>query len=458
MVEANLAVARKAVMRDWTQGGIVRNLFSLSWPMIVSESIYMLTIVDMVWVGKLGAGSLAGLGVASTVIMLGISAKVGLTTGVKALIARSVGAGDMAGANHIARQAFVLSIAYGLVMTVIGVSLAEPILNLFALQPDVGPEGVAYLRIYSLSWIPVSIWLLAYYMIQASGDTVTPMKVEVIMRVSQLVLSPFLILGWWVFPRMGVSGAAVSNVAVQSLGMALFLWYLLAGRTRLRLTFKDFRLEPKTMWRIVKIGIPASVMSAQRSVSNIIVMGFMIPFGTLAIASHSLINGIGMIAFLPTSGLGLGAGVLVGQNLGARKPERAERSGWVAAVLSQGFMVIWAIVTLIWADKIIFIFNSDPGLVQVASTFLRIAAIGYLVMGFGTALQHSISGAGDTLVPMLVSLVSMWLVTIPLAFFLIRVTATGVYGVRWALIAPFLLGAIAYTAYFRMGRWKLKKV
>jgi Na+-driven multidrug efflux pump len=165
-----------------------------------------------------------------------------------------------------------------------------------------------------------------------------------------------------------------------------------------------------------------------------------------------------MILHLPVFGLGTGAGVLVGQNLGAGQPERAERSGWTAVGLVEGFAVICLVVILIWAEKIVGIFSTEPGLVEVASTFMRIAVAGFLVLGFAGVLQNCISGAGDTLPTMLVSLVTMWVVQLPLAFFLPRVTNLGMYGVRWAMVAGIAVGAVALTTYFRLGRWKRKKI
>lgn len=459
MGDAGGSIEREAAFkRDWTEGSVVRNLLSLGWPMIVSESLYMVAVVDMIWVGRLGTVSLAGVGVASIVTMLIMVAKLGLIAGVRATIARLAGAGDTEGVNHAAGQALIIGVIWGLAMTAIGVFLAEPILSLFGVEADVVAEGTAYLRIFSLAWVPLSCWWIMLYSMQAAGDSVTPMRVEFFTRAFQLVLGPFLVFGWWVFPRMGVIGVAASNVAAESLGMIIGLWILSTGRTRLRLIWRGFRLDLKTIWGMVKIGIPACVMSVQGSFGGLVLMWIIAPFGTLAVAAHSLGARIQMVVGLPNLGLGTAAGVLVGQNLGAGQPERAERSSWLAAGLVEAFMLICAVVVLLWAESIIRVFNSEPGLVEIGSAFLRIAAAGYLVMGFSGILRHSISGAGDTLPPMLIGSVNMWLVQLPLAYFIPRLTDLGVYGVRWAMVASAALGAVAITIYFRLGRWKRKKI
>ena len=240
--------------------------------------------------------------------------------------------------------------------------------------------------------------------------------------------------------------------------MSICLWVLFTGHTRLQLTLKGFRPDFKIIWRILKIGIPASIMALGRSIGDLALTWFMIPFGTLAVAAHSLIYRIEMFIRMPGASLGIGAGVLVGLNLGAGQPKRAGRNSWLALGLGEGFMVICSMVLLLWAESIIGIFSIDPDLVKLGSTFLRIATAGYLVMYFVYILQMCISGAGDTLPPMLITLLMIWVVQLPLAFLLPRFTDLGMYGVRWAIVAGFVVGAIAFTTYFWQGRWKRKKI
>jgi len=459
MEEVDVLTGKKASFnRDWTKGSVVRNLLSLAWPMIVTESLYMVTVVDMIWVGRLGIASIAGVGVATVIIMLMMTALLGLIVGVRATVSRYSGAGDTSGADHAARQALIIGVAYGLVMTAIGIFLAEPILSLFGIAAEVIAEGVSYLRVFSLAWVPLSLWWMILYSMQASGDTVNPMRVEVFIRLFHVALCPFLVFGWGVFPRLGVVGVATSNVVIESLGLAFGLWILLTGRTRLHLTLRDFVPDFKVIWGMVKIGIPGLVMTMQMSFGSMVFMWIMVPFGTLAVAAHTLVGRIQMVVNLPNHGLGLAAGVLVGQNLGAGQPERAERNGWLAASLVEGFMLICSVVILLWAEEIIGVFSSEPDLVEIAGTFLRIAAAGYLVMGFSGVLQQSISGAGDTVPTMVVSLVAMWLVMLPLAHFLPQITNLGAQGVYWAMVAGIVVGAVAYITYFRVGRWKRKNV
>jgi len=449
-----------ALDRDLTKGNVTRHLLILSWPMIINGSLYMLgPAYDMIWIGKLGAIPIAGVGVAGMVVSLVQTVGMGLITGARAIIARFVGAGDFDSANYVVRQALVVSTAYGIIMTVPGIILAEPLLRLFGLETDVLPQGVAYLRTFALVWTPMSLyWMMGMGVMMGSGDAVTPLKIIILVRFAHLVICPFVILGWWVFPRLGVSGAALTHLIAESLGMVITLWVLLTGQTRLQLSLKNFRLDGNIIWRIVRIGVPASVMSAQSNFGHMILMWIMARFGTMAIAAHSLGQRVDMVLHMPSWGLSMAAGVLVGQNLGAGQPGRAERSGWLAAGLVEGFMLICSVVILLWAENIIGIFSTEPDLVEIASTFLRIAAVGYLVHGFTAGLQYCITGAGDTLPPMVISLITMWVLQLPLAFFLPEVTNLGVYGVRWAIVSSMVFGAVAYVTYFRLGRWKYKRI
>lgn len=448
-----------AYERDWTQGSIIRNLWSLSWPMIITTSLMMIgPTIDMIWVGKLGSGYIAGVGVAGMIVMMVNSMLMGLFTSLRAMISRSIGAGDDQGAIHSVRQAFVIGIIFSLIMALLGFFLAEQILAITGVEADVIRQGGVYLRISFIGLIVMSIRMLSDATMQASGDATTPMKITLSYRLLHVALCPLLVFGLWIFPRLGVSGAALTQVISQSVGTILGLWFLLTGRSRLKLHFRNFRLDFGLMWRLIKVGIPASIMSIQSSFSQFVLLKLITPFGTLAVAAHSLNQRVEMFFFMPPWGLGMAAGVLAGQNLGAQRPERAEKTGWLAAGIVEGFMVICSMVLLFWAESIVNIFSSDPGVITIGATFLRIATAGYLVMGAVISFQQCISGVGDTLPPMLLSLILSWGIQIPLSYFLPRITDLGVYGVRWGMVAGILIGALAYTLYFRIGRWKKKVV
>lgn len=456
--EAHLT-ERVRVERDWTRGSIVRNLLSLSWPMVLTDGLWVIgPTIDTIWVGRLGRASLAGVGLSGMVVVLLMAARWGLGMGTRALIARYIGAGDIAGANHVARQSFIVSGLYALLVAVLGSLYARPMLSLFGAEPDVVAAGAAYMRIQFIGAGALSFWMLAEGIMQAAGDSITPLKITIAARLVHVVLDPFLIFGWGFFPRLEVSGAALANLAGYSVGMALGIWLLSSGRTRIRLTFKNFRLDMHMIWRIVRIGIPTSIMGVQRTLGGLVFMWFMVPFGTLAVAAHTLTQRMEMFIYMPGMAVGTGSGVLVGQNLGARQPARAEKSGWLAVLLIQSFLLVAAAVILIWAPFIARLFTDEAELIEISSTFLRIAVAGYLGLSLVAVLEECVSSSGNTLVAMLISVAEVWLFRLPVAFLLTRATGLGVFGLRWALVASTFAEAMIYVVYFRSGRWKNKKV
>ena len=332
MVETQNSSREKAAFsKDWTKGSIIHNLLLLSYPIIILNGLWQVNqILEMIWVGRLGAASIAGVGIAGFIIMLMITVRGGLSTGERALVARFIGRGDLDAANHVVGQAFIISIAYGAVSAAIGILLTEPIFSLFGLEANAVTEGVAYLRIMLIGLVTEAFWITAFTVMQASGDSVTPMKIAIFIRAVNAVLCPFLVLGWWIFPRLGVSGAAIAYIIVMGMGMAICLWALFTGHTRLQLTLKGFCPDLKIIWRMLKIGIPVSIMGLGRSFGDIALTRFMTPFGTLAVAAHSLTYRIEMFIRMPGASLGIGAGVLVGQNLGAGQPKRASRRLWTS--------------------------------------------------------------------------------------------------------------------------------
>lgn len=449
----------RAFGRDWTKGSIFQNLLLLSWPIVVSNTLMMLgPTVDMIWVGKLGSVSVAGVGVAGTAIELVIGAMMGLTMGMRALIARFIGAGNIDSANHVANQAFALTVGYAILLALVGAFFAESILNLFGLAPDVVAAGVAYMRIQLIGAVAMVCRMTAEGVMQASGDTMTPMRIAIVYRLFHVALCPFLVFGWWIFPALGVQGAATTNIVSQTLGLSLSFWVLLSGRSRVRLTLRNFRFDPGMIWRIVRIGLPAMVGGIQRTLSNFFLMWFMASFGTIAVAAHTINLRVEMVLFMPGMAFGMASGVLAGQNLGASQPDRAERGIWMAVGLVQSLMVVSSIMMLVWAEGVISIFNSEPNIVAMGSTFLRIAVAGYFVMGLMFVLMQALTSTGDTLPMMIISIGTAWAVTLPLAYFLPRIADLGPLGVRWAMVAGIVVGAIATIIYFRLGRWKTRRV
>jgi putative MATE family efflux protein len=446
-------------VRNLHQGSIAGNLVSLSWPSIVSNGLNVLgPTVDMIWLAKLGTEAIAAVGIAGMVVFTVNALMMGLYAGLRSMVSRFMGAGDEQGAIHVVRQAMSISLAISVILAIIGIFSAESILRALGVEEAVVIEGGSYLRIQFIGMAAMSFRFMIDNTMQASGDTRTPMKLALIFRLFHITLCPFLIFGWWFFPALGVQGAAITNVLTQSLGTALGLWFLVSGRTNLKVTFTNFRLDFDIIWRLIKIGIPASVMGIQMQLSQFALTWLIVPFGTLAVAAHSLCQRVEMLILIPLFGFGISSGILVGHNLGARLPERAVKTGWTAVLITGIIMAIISLSIFLWAETILSIFTTAPDLLSVAGDFLRIAAVGYLFMPLVMVLQQSISGSGDTLPPMIFMIIMMWIVQLPLAYFLSRIPDMGVYGIRWAMVSSVLAGASIFIVYFRSGRWRQKRI
>ena len=444
--------------RDWTEGSIISNLWSLSWPILINNTLNALgPTIDMIWIGTLGASAIAGVGVAGLAVMVVNSLISGLFTGTIALVARHIGARDDQGANHAAQQAFVIGLVFSALMALVGIFLAAPFLRSLGVDASVVNEGATYLRIQLIGIVTMTMLQAAQSIMQASGDAVQPMIISAGYRLLQIVLCPALIFGWGFFPRLEVSGASLSNVITQALGGTVALYILFTGRTRIKVTFKNFRFDGKIIWKTVKIGIPASFSFMQRNIAELILMWFITPFGTLAVAAQSVSQRVDQFLQNISGGLGSAAGILAGQSLGAGRPDRAERTGWLAVILATGISFICALVIWLWIVPILHIFTRDPDVVHMAAGFLRIMIVSYLVWGLVVSLSLVLNGVGDTLVQMLTNLATMVLVQLTLAYILPHYTSLGVYGIRWAVVIGIVLRAVIYTAYFRTGRWKRKR-
>ena len=444
--------------RDWTQGNIFRNLISLAWPLMVNSALTGTgSIIDMIWVGKLGAASVAGVGVATLLVSLLDAFKMGLDMGTRAMIARFVGAGDSRKATHAALQGYVITIGFAAIVGTLGALMAGPILTLMGLTPEAVRQGTPYLRIQFIGILTMGLVRQNEGTMQFSGDTINPMKVTIIYRIFHLVLCPFLVFGWWIFPRLETSGAALTGIISASLGAAIGLWFLVSGRTRLKLDFRDFHPDASIIWRIIKIGVPASITGIERSFGQVMLVWFIVPFGTVATAAHTLVQQVTMLTNIAGGGFGQGASVLAGQNLGAKKPEQAEKSAWIGVGIYTAIMLVASAVVWFWGRNLISIFNGEAPVLEVGGALLRIQVVTLLFFGCMNVLQNCLNGVGDTWTTMLVVLLSTFGVQIPLAFLLSR-TSLGLYGTYWAIAISTAVMALCYAVYFRIGAWKRKRL
>jgi putative MATE family efflux protein len=337
-------------------------------------------------------------------------------------------------------------------MALIGVLLTEPLLRLLGVPEDVVRAGADYMRVQFIGQGTMAYRMMSGAALQASGDTITPMKATTVSRIIHIGLSPALVFGFGPFPELGLVGAAWANIAAQSSGAAMNFRSLFSGTSKLHLTFKGYHPDRKVLLQIVKTGWPASITMAERNFANLLLFGLVSPYGATTLAAFSLTRRVEMLAMMGAMGMGQSAGVMVGQNLGAGKPERAKKTvAWALLFVTamSASIVIWMVI---FPEAFLRIFNNDQELLNEASHWLRIQALGYFVMGTGMVFQQSYNTAGDTMVPMLTTLISIWGVQRPLALLLPKLGLEE-FGIAWAIVIGMAVRLMIYLPYYFHGRW-----
>ncbi|MCE1248810.1 MAG: MATE family efflux transporter [Firmicutes bacterium] len=439
------------------EGSITKAILQLAIPIMagfILDNIYF--IADMYFVGKLGAAPLAAVSMGATIFGLIWTFVVGTTTGIVAISSRLHGQGDKEGAAYAGKQAIFLSIILYVVIAVVGNIITTPLLKLLGVTPDMAPLAEAYTRISLISSFVTFISMsIASYM-RGCGDTITPVRVLMISTVFNFILDPILIFGLFGFPKLGVIGSAICMPIVRIFAMIYLLWFVFYKSKELRIPVYPLKVDFAEMWRILKIGIFSSIQGFLRSFAEMAVMKLVAVYGTAAIAAYGIGVRFNMAMFIPTMGLGMAAAIMVGQNLGAGKPERAEKSGWISAVLCAVMMTAAAIPTYFYATNIISVFNQDPEVVKFGTLLMKYFAYTLTFIGVSIGLERALSGAGDTVKPMIASLLSLYVFRIPLCIILMK--KMGLEGIWIGIIVSHIVTTIIYTIMFKKGTWKLKQV
>jgi len=446
--------------RDFTTGPILPALIILAIPMILEMSMEALfAIVDTFFVAKLGAAPVAVVGLTESVIALVYAVGVGLSIGATATVARRVGEKDMEGAARTATHAVYLGVVVSVVMGILGVIFAEDIFRLLGAEQEVIDIGLPFMRLmYGTSGVIVFLFLLNG-IFRGAGDAAIALRVLIIANGLNIVLDPMFIFGIGFFPEWGVTGAAVATVIGRSVGVAYAAWALF-GRSngRLQVRRDHWTFDPKLLWSLVSISGTAVLQFLVGTLSWSGLVRIIAGFGTVAVAGYQI--GLRVIVFviLPAVGLANAAATLVGQNLGAGKPERAERSVWLASGLNAGLLGIAGLFFVLFPDLVVSIFTTDASVAGYARDCLRIVGYGYAFYGLGMVMESSFNGAGDTWTPTYLNFIVFWLFEIPLAYVLANHYGFGPQGVFWAITLAFSLLAVSAALLFKRGKWKLKAV
>ncbi len=442
-----------------TDGPIVSALVGLSLPMLVGALLQNAqSLIDLFWVGRLGPNAVAAVAMAGTILMLLYPMVMGLSTGTVALVARAMGAGDRTLADAAAGQSLFLSCALGGATAALGWLCSGPLLRLLGAAPDVAAGGEIYLQISFAGSFTVYLLFIGNAALQGAGDAHTPMYVMGLSNLLNLVLDPLFIFGPGPFPRMGVAGAALATVLSQAAAAALALRVLRGGRAGVHARGGHWRPNPALSWRILKIGLPGSGQMLSRSLMSVVLMSVVAACGTAAVAAYGTGLRFHMLILQPAFALGGAAATMMGQNLGAGKPDRAGRAAWAAAWLDAAIMLAFGALLMIGAQPLIRLFSADPEVVATGARYLHVVSPFYVFSAFGIVLARGLNGAGDTLAPMIITILALWGLQVPLALYLSRVLQPATEGIWYAIAAAFVVQGLLTIAWFQTGRWRRQTV
>lgn len=452
-----LRESMRGTPRDLTSGSLGRAVFVLAIPMVLEmagESLF--AVCDAFFVARLGAEALAAVGFTEALLELVYAIAVGLGMATTALVARRWGEGHEHAAMVAGVQAMLLGAAVAAVLGLAGGFAAPQLLTLLGASPETVAAGSAYTRWMLGGQLSILLLFVVNAVFRGAGDAGTAMRALWVANGVNLVLDPCLIFGLGPFPELGLQGAAVATNIGRSLGVVYGLRQLATASGGLRIRRRDLRLEPRVARALVQLSYGGIGQMLVATASWIGLVRILAVFGSVVLAGYVLAIRIVVFVILPSWGLSNAAATLVGQNLGAARPARAERSVFLTGIYNMVFMAVVTAVFLFGAGAIVRRFTDDPAVLPTAADCLRIISYGYVFYAWGMVTMQAFNGAGDTRTPTLINIVCFWMCQIPLAYFLSR--AIGPNGVFWAIAVSYSLSAVVGLALFRRGRWKQRQV
>jgi putative MATE family efflux protein len=445
--------------RDLTAMPLPRAILLLAIPMVlemVMESIF--AVADIFWVSKLGADAVAAVGLTESLLTIVYAVGMGMAMGVGAVVARRTGAKDADGASRAAGQAIFIGLGLAAVLGVGGGLAAPALLQAMGASPPVMAVGARYARLMLAGDVSVLMLFLINAAFRGAGDAAITMRALWLANGINILLGPLFVFGLGPFPRLGVTGAAVATTVGRSIGVIFLLRSLARGRGRLSFRRVHLRPDPETLRTILRLAKNGVVQTLIGFTSWIGLVKILAAFGSVPLAGYTIAMRVVMFTLLPSWGLGNAAATLVGQNLGAGNPARAEAAVWKAAFYNLVFLGAVGALLVLFGNEVVRFFTPDPAVVAEGGRCLRIVAAGFAFYAYGMVVTQAFNGAGDTRTPTWINVGCFWLGEIPLAYVLARTLALGPTGGYVAIAAAFSAVAVVSVSLFRQGRWKTVKV
>ena len=445
--------------QDYTTGSLNRAILLLAIPMVlemVLESLF--AVVDVFWVGRLGADAVATIGLTESLLSLVFAVGLGLSLSTTAMVARRIGEKDPEGAAVAGVQAIIIGLTFSLLVGIPCFLYGADLLRLMGASPQIVATGGGYARVALGGSGAIMMLFLNNAIFRGAGDAAIAMRLLWVSNIINLILDPCLIFGWGPFPKLGVTGAAVATFTGRSIGVLYQFYRLMRGSERIRILRKQLRVNLGVLLRLLRVSLTGILQFAIAHTSWIGLVRIISVFGSAALAGYTIAIRILIFILLPSWGLSNAAATLVGQNLGAKQPERAETSVWRTGYYNMIFLGAIGVFFLIFAGPVIRLFTHDPAVLPLAVACLRIISCGNVGYAYGMVMLQAFNGAGDTVTPTIVHFFGFWLLEIPLAYALAIPLGMRANGAYIAIVVAECAIAGAGIILFRQGRWKRQQI
>jgi putative MATE family efflux protein len=450
---------REGSHQDFTNGNLNRAILLLAIPMVlemVLESLFAVT--DVFWVGRLGANAVATVGMTESMLALVFAVGLGVAMSTTAMVARRIGEKDPEDAAIAGVQAIMLGLAISLVIGIPAGIYAPELLKAMGASPEIVTIGSGYARVALGGCGAIIMLFLNNAIFRGAGDAAIAMRLLWVSNIINLVLDPCLIFGIGPFPKMGVTGAAVATLTGRSIGVLYQFYRLLKGTERIHVLGRHLRINFGVMLRLIRVSVTGMMQFAIANTSWIALVRIISIFGSAAVAGYTVAIRIVIFFILPSWGLSNAAATLVGQNLGAKKPDRAAKAVWQTGFYNMLFLGTIGVFFIVFATPAVRLFVNDPAVVPIAATALRIFSCGNVGYAYGMVMLQAFNGAGDTMTPTIVNFFGFWVLELPLAWLLAVNFHMQAEGAFLAIVVAECSMAVAGIVLFRQGRWKKQQI
>lgn len=451
--------ALKGEETEFTSGSINRAIILLSIPMIaemIGEALF--AVVDMIYVSRISVNAIATVALTETPLMIIYSIAVGLSMAATAIVARRVGEKEFVKASNASVQAILLAVGVGLFLGIPGFFFADDVLRLMGGAPEMIEEGVGYTKIMYAGNLSIILIFLINGIYRGAGNASIAMKSLLLANGLNIILDPIFIFGFGPVPAFGIEGAAIATTTGRAIGVMYQIYFLVNGKSLIRIGWHNLVVRWGTVKEMIIVASGGIGQFIVESLSWLFLVRVIAEFGTETIAGYQMSFRVIIFTLLPSWGMANAGATLVGQNLGAGQPERAETSVWRTALWNTIFLIVVAIVFAVFADQILGIFNQEGVVQETAVNALRIICFGYIFFAYGMVIGQAFNGAGNTRTPLLINLVVFWIIQIPLAYLLAITFEWGPNGVFFCIAFCHSLYAIVAIWLFKKGNWKTVKV